>query len=405
MKFCPRCGEHLSGEEKFCPDCGMNLSEVKDSIVMKSDIEVKGADIKDTVVTKSKVKTSGSTIKDSVIMKSTVIQIDKYIGDMEGKYENQMNLGKTALEGKNYEEAIEFFTECLKIKQDSYEPWFLKGQACLKSKRYDEATVYFEESLDREDADKVKIFNEIKESIVEIIREASILEKNGREMLRKENMEYRMSYRSSEEHPLPSRPMNVLGYLIVSTVTTALNVKNPVADRDERKKQKYIEEGKKKIDEATNMFNCAIKLCDLLLYHDEKNEFALTKKGDILYRLKLYRDACDCYEKVLRINDKNIDAWRQRTKCYHAMGIRYIPNIYHTNNESSQLPTQYSQRIYPQHQSSQQFYAHRQHFQPYISYRCRFCGQPLIFVEERKRWYCYSCRRFNDELSEHPNIR
>lgn len=56
--------------------------------------------------------------------------------------------------------------------------------------------------------------------------------------------------------------------------------------------------------------------------------------------------------------------------------------------EQPQQPNQYPpmQKLQPQKIYSQQ-YSHPQ-------YPCPFCGQPLSYIQQYQRWYCYNCKRY-----------
>jgi tetratricopeptide (TPR) repeat protein len=45
---------------------------------------------------------------------------------------------------------------------------------------------------------------------------------------------------------------------------------------------------------------------------DSKDVMAWINRGDVLRDLKKYQESCDCYDKALKINEKNAEAWGKK---------------------------------------------------------------------------------------------
>jgi tetratricopeptide (TPR) repeat protein len=339
MNFCPECGAKVGGS-KFCPECGKPLLEGagENNVIQRSTLEARGP-VEDSVVSRSSVRTDRASIKDAVISHSTITQTEthQHFGESVGTYETQVELGRTAFEGKNFEEAVEFFNNALKIDSKSYEPWFLKGLACAELRRTDEAVTNLRRALRSSDRERVRIVEEIKGLVDRITKSAMVLETQANDLLSKANVElqYSYQYKSGAKSEKEGGMMGALALdLFVmpglgSSMRTTSAVdgleKKQEADKREAEGKKLEDQAKDLLSSAIKQYNSAIRFCDLVIEFFKEDEFSYMKRGEIFLRLKLYTDACKSYESVLSFNPYHRDALRLRGMCFHAQGLLVPP--------------------------------------------------------------------------------
>ena len=210
--FCPECGTKAVAGQKFCAECGSKFTGEPESpsTVVRSDISTEAA-LKDTVVSRSTVKAGGNIegsaisrstvrtesagIRDAVISHSTITQTEthQHFGESVGTYEAQMDLGRTAFEGKNWEEAVDFFNTALKIDARGHEPWFYKGISCAELRRTDEAVTNLRRALKLSGDGRPAIITEIKSLADRTARSGGLQETSANELIGKSRAELQRS--------------------------------------------------------------------------------------------------------------------------------------------------------------------------------------------------------------------
>lgn len=339
MKFCPDCGAKTGGS-KFCPDCGRSLADQngENNVIQRSTVETGGA-MDDSVVSRSTVKTDRVAIKDAVISHSTITQTEthQHFGESVGTYETQMELGRTAFEGKNYDEAVDFFNTALKIDSRSFEPWFLKGLSCAELRRTDEAVTNLRRALRTSDGHRVRIVEEIKALVDRISKSAMVVEAQANDLLSKANVELQYSYqyksgaRAEKDGSKASAlaldlfVMPGLGSSMRTTSAVEGLEKRQEADKREAEGKKFEDQAKDLLSNSIRLYNSAIRFCELVIEFNKEDEFSWMKRGEIFLRLKLYPDACRSYESVLSFNPYHREALRLRGMCFHAQGLPVPP--------------------------------------------------------------------------------
>jgi tetratricopeptide (TPR) repeat protein len=339
MKFCPECGAKTGGS-KFCPDCGRSLAEgtADNSVIQRSTVQAQGA-LEDSVVSQSTVKTDRAAIKDAVISHSTITQTEthQHFGESVGTFETQMELGRTAFEGKNYDEAVDFFNTALKIDSRSFEPWFLKGLSCAELRRTEEAVTNLRRALRSSGSEMQKVIDEIKGLVDRTARTAMVLETQAHELLSKANIELQYSYQykagAKKEKEGGMASALALDLFVMPGLGSSMRTSSAVEGMENRQEaQKREAEGKKLEDQAKDLlsgsvrlFNSAIRFCDLIIEFSKQDEFSFMKRGEIFLRLRLYPDACKSYDAVLSFNTYHREALRLRGMCYRAQGLPIPP--------------------------------------------------------------------------------
>jgi tetratricopeptide (TPR) repeat protein/ribosomal protein L37AE/L43A len=354
--FCPECGTKAVAGQKFCAECGSKFTGEPESpsTVVRSDISTEAA-LKDTVVSRSTVKAGGNIegsaisrstvrtesagIRDAVISHSTITQTEthQHFGESVGTYEAQMDLGRTAFEGKNWEEAVDFFNTALKIDARGHEPWFYKGISCAELRRTDEAVTNLRRALKLSGDGRPALITEIKSLADRTARSGGLQETSANELIGKSRAELQRSTAATSQ-ARTEKDKGLAGALALdmfvlpglgSTMRTDQVVegmeKRQAADKHEAEGRRLEEEAKGHASEAVKLYNSAIRLCDLVLEFERQDEYSLLKRGELFYRLRLYDDACKSYETLLGFNPDHKDALRMRGMCFTAQGKRVPP--------------------------------------------------------------------------------
>ena len=338
-KFCPECGARAGGA-KFCPECGHSLGEAagENNVIQRSTVETKGS-IDDSVVSRSTVRTDRAAISDAVISHSTITQTEthQHFGESVGTFDTQMELGRTAFEGRNYDEAVDFFNAALKIDSRGYEPWYLKGMSCAELKRTDEAVTNLRRALKAANGHRQRLVDEIKGLVERTAKTAMVLETQATELLSKANIELQYSYQhksgakaDKDKGMMGSLALDLfvlpgLGSSMRTTSAVESIEKKQEADKREAEGKKLEDQAKDILSGAVRLYNSAIRFCDLIIEFCKEDEFSWLKRGEIFLRLKLYQDACRSYEAVLSFSPYNREALRLRGMCYTAQGLPIPP--------------------------------------------------------------------------------
>jgi tetratricopeptide (TPR) repeat protein/ribosomal protein L37AE/L43A len=353
--FCPECGTRAVAGQKFCGECGAKFTgepeapaavvrsdvstgaALKDTVISRSTVKAGGA-IEGSVVSRSDVRTQSARISDAVISHSTITQTEthQHFGESVGTYEAQMDLGRTAFEGKNWEEAVDFFNTALKIDARSHEPWFYKGVSCAELKRIDEAVTNLRRALKLAGEKAPPVLDDIRRLADRISRSATQEETAANDLLGKSRAElqYSVAYQQAAPRPeggivgktlaLDFSFIPVIGQNLRQERREPVASRAPDADRREEKSARLEEQAKGHLSEAVRLWNSSVRLCDLVLEFEKNDEFSWLKRGEIFFRLKLYDDACRSYESLLAFNPDHKDALRMRGMCFSAQN-RPIP--------------------------------------------------------------------------------
>jgi len=439
---------------KFCPECGHGLAEGvgENNVVSRSNMETQGS-IDDSVISRSTVKTDRTSIKDAVISHSTITQTEthQHFGESVGTFETQMELGRTAFEGRNYDEAVDFFNAALKIDSRGFEPWFLKGLSCAELKRTDEAVTNLRRALKSADGQRQRVVDEIKGLVERTAKTAFALEAQATELLSKANNELQYSYqaKSGAKAKQSDGMMGALALdiFVMPGLGSSMRTNSAVegieqkqdADKREAEGKKLEDQAKDILSGAVRQYNTAIRFCDLVIEFNKEDEFSWLKRGEIFLRLRLYTDACHSYEAVISFNPYNREALRLRGMCYTAQGLPIPPPIAaqavapplqpqifpvpshpspmapapsqraaQATSQSLQpeqpkgapAPTQSSPMTHSQISPLKSPQSHPLAAQPPIRPQCAnpcpYCRGEMSFVNERKVWFCGACRRFSD---------
>jgi len=334
-KFCPDCGAKAEGA-RFCPECGHALAggAGENNVMQRSSVETRGP-IDDSVISRSTVNTDRASIKDAVISHSTITQTEthQHFGETVGTYDTQMELGRTAYEGRNYEEAVDFFNAALKIDSRGFEPWFLKGLACAELRRTDEAITNLRRALRSADGHRPRAVGELRGLIERTAKGAQVLEAQATQLLSKANIELQYSYQykagAKTEKGRGMMGALALDLLVLPGLGSSMRTTSAVegiekkqeADKREAEGRKLEEQAREILSGAVRQYNSAIRYCDLIIEFDKQDEFSWFKRGEIFMRLKLYQDACKSYEALLAFSPCNQEAIRLRGMCYTAQGL------------------------------------------------------------------------------------
>jgi tetratricopeptide (TPR) repeat protein len=359
QNFCPECGVKAVPGQKFCGECGARSSgdgqdsapsatiyrsdvatdvALKETVVSRSTVRAGGA-IEDSVVSRSDVRTGSAGIRDTVISHSTITQTEthQHFGESVGTYEAQLDLGKTAFEGKNWQEAVDFFNTALKIDSRGYEPWYLKGLACAELRRTDEAVTNLRRSLKLAGEKASSLISELKALSDRVARAGQLQETSANEIIGKARLELQNSA-NYQSQATSGKDKGLAGALALdlfvipglgSSMRTSQAVegleKRQAADKHESEGRRLEEEAKGLASEAVRLYNAAIRYCELVLEFSKQDEFSWLKRGELFYRLRLYDDACQSYESLLEFNPDHRDALRMRGMCFSVQGKRIPP--------------------------------------------------------------------------------
>jgi tetratricopeptide (TPR) repeat protein len=366
MKFCPECGARTGGA-KFCPECGKALSEgfntdagrdavqspepstvsrstvktsgsIEDTLVTRSSVEAQGP-VEDSVISRSTVKTDRTSIKDAVISHSTITQTEthQHFGESVGTFDTQMELGRTAYEGHNYEEAVNFFNAALKIDARGYEPWFLRGLSYAELRRTDEAVTNLRKAMKSSDTQRERVVDDIKGLVERTSKTAMVLETQATDLLSKADIELQYSYKY-KSGAKAEKDKGIMGVLkldlsVIPVIGPSMRTTSAAeglehqqeADKREAEGKKLEDQAKDLLSGAVKLYNSAIRFCDLVIEFNKEDEFSWLKRGEIFLRLKLYPDACKSYEAVLAFSPYHREALRLRGMCYTAQGMAVPP--------------------------------------------------------------------------------
>ena len=357
--FCPECGVKAVPGQKFCGECGARFSgegqdgsasgaiirsdvstgaPLNDSVVSRSTVKAGGA-MEGSVVSRSEVRTEGAGIRDAVISHSTIMQTEthQHFGESVGTYEAQLDLGKTAFEGKNWQEAVDFFNSALKIDSRGYEPWYYKGMSCAELRRTDEAVTNLRRSLKLSGEKAGTVIDDIKALTERIARAGRLQESSANELIGKARFELQNSA-NYQAQASTGKDKGLAGALALdlfvipglgSSMRTTSAVegleKRQAADKHEAEGRRLEEQAKGHASEAVRLYNAAIRFCDLVLEFQKQDAPSWLRRGELYYRLRLYDDACKSYESVLEFNPDHRDALRMRGMCFTAQGKRVPP--------------------------------------------------------------------------------
>jgi tetratricopeptide (TPR) repeat protein len=379
--FCPDCGTKVVPGQKFCGECGarfsgdgldgasgatINRSDVstdvalKETVVSRSTVRAGGA-IEDSIVSQSDVRTESAGIRDTVISHSTITQTQthQHFGESVGTYEAQMDLGKTAFEGKNWPEAVDFFNTALKIDSRGHEPWFLKGMSCAELRRTDEAVTNLRRALKLAGQKTAPLIADIKALSDRMARAGGLQETSANELIGKARAELQQSA-NYQSQASTGKDKGIAGVLALdlfvipglgSSMRTTQAVegleKRQAADKHESEGRRLEEQAKSTASEAVRLYNAAIRYCDLVLEFEMKDEYSLLKRGELYYRLRLYDDACRSYETILEFNPDQRDALRMRGMCFTVQGKRITPPPGGATAQPAAAPLQQSSQAAP----------------------------------------------------------
>lgn len=388
QNFCPECGAKAVAGAKFCPECGGRFGapassqpaptssleeraaaassrthpsslddstkQATDSVITRSDVETRsslkdtvvsrstvraGGPIEDSVVSRSDIQTKSAGIRDTVISHSTITQTEthQHFGESVGTYEAQLDLGKTAFEGKNWDEAVDFFNTALKIDSRGFEPWYFKGMSCAELRRTDEAVTNLRRALKLSGEKADSLLSEIKALSDRIARAGQLQENSANELIGKARFElqnsanYQAQARTGKDKGLAgSLALDLfvlpgLGSSLRTTQAVEGLEKRQEADKREAEGRRLEDQAKGFATEAVKLYNSAIRYCDLVLEFSKQDEFSLLKRGELHFRLRLYDDACRSYEALLSFNPNHRDALRMRGMCFSAQGRPVTP--------------------------------------------------------------------------------
>ena len=377
QNFCPECGAKAQAGAKFCPECGAKFGapasqippipassqppvslddgpdQASDSVITRSDVETRssikdtvvsrstvraGGPIEDSVVSRSDIQTKNAGIRDTVISHSTITQTEthQHFGESVGTYDAQMDLGRTAFEGKNWQEAVDFFNTALKIDSKGFEPWYFKGMSCAELRRTDEAVTNLRRALRLAGPKSQTIIDQVKALSDRIARMVQLQENSANELLGKARSELQNSanYQSQAQKGKDKGLAGALALdlLVIPGLGSSMRTTNAVEGMEKRQEaDKREAEGRRLEDQATThaseavkLYNAAIRYCDLVIEHDKQDEYSWLKRGELYFRLRLYDDSCKSYESILAFNPNHRDALRMRGQCFTTQG-RPVP--------------------------------------------------------------------------------
>ena len=84
--------------------------------------------------------------------------------------------------------------------------------------------------------------------------------------------------------------------------------------------EKYLNNAAADIFSLNSQYNESIEYYDKILKSDNKNINAYNNKGHALYNLGRYEEAIKCFDKVLELDDKNINAYNNKGSSLSALG-------------------------------------------------------------------------------------
>ena len=389
VNFCPDCGARVVSGAKFCLECGSKFplpggagdpgkdspsrdggtndaadtafsradvktagnvegsvvarskadqaGKVRDSVISRSDVQAGGA-IEGSVVDRSDVRTDRTSIKDAVISHSTIVQTEthQHFGETVGNYESQMDLGRTAYEGKNWDEAVDFFNMALRMDSRGFEPWFLKGLSCGELGRTDEAVTNLRRSLKLAGKDSPRLMECVKDIVDRMVKTAIVQETQANDLLGRSRAHLQFSYSAkagarSDRDGTTVKALGIdlfvlpgLGSSMRTTSAVEGMEKRQEADKREAEGRRLEDQAKESMSEAVKLYNSAIRYCDLMLEFQKEDEYSWMRRAEVFARLKLYDDAIGSYESVLAFNPSHKDALRLRGMCFTAQG-RPVP--------------------------------------------------------------------------------
>ncbi len=385
QNFCPECGAKAQAGAKFCPECGQSYGgpapssqslreeagppssrafppssrspvsledatePASDSVITRSDVETRstikdsvvsrstvraGGPIEDSVVSRSDIQTKNAGIRDTVISHSTITQTEthQHFGESVGTFDAQMDLGRTAFEGKNWQEAVDFFNTALKIDSKGFEPWYFKGMSCAELRRTDEAVTNLRRALRLAGPKSQTIIDQVKALSDRIARMGQLQENSANELIGKARLElqnslnYQAQAKSGKETGLAGAL--ALDLLVIPGLGSSMRTTNAVegmekrqeADKREAEGRRLEDQAKTHASEAVKLYNAAIRYCDLVIEHQKQDEFSWLKRGELYFRLRLYDDSCKSYESILSFNPNHRDALRMRGLCFPTPG-------------------------------------------------------------------------------------
>ena len=280
--------------------------------------------IEDSIVLKSKIQGKPTSICDSVIHRSTIIHDgDVIYGDLkvekvdldEGQVENYLELANRAVEGENFEEALEYFNKVLENDPEDQNGLIGKALALGRLERYKQSINIFEKCLDLG-----YDLKHIKKCITNIIGflENKISE-NQTHHQRHLTEAQRLQKRGKEAEPPIFR--------------------SPIyQEMRKAEANQYYKEAKTAYKHAAHYnaahryylsiynyyFNFLVKCCDKSLELDPTmNEIwqtkigALTKIGNRTGAMLSTVEFCD---HLLKRNPRNFDAWKTKIYNLHQLG-------------------------------------------------------------------------------------
>jgi tetratricopeptide (TPR) repeat protein len=390
VNFCPDCGARVVSGAKFCLECGSRFPRpgatgdaeqgapsrggrteaatdtvisranvktegnvegssvarspvdaaggVQDSVISRSNVQAGGA-IEGSVVDRSDVWTERTSIKDTVISHSTIVQTEthQHFGESVGSLDSQMDLGRTAFEGKNWEEAVEFFNTALKMDARGFEPWFLKGLCCAELKRTDEAVTNLRRAIRLSGKECHRVAETIRDLVNRLIKTGIMQETQANELMGKARIEMQVSYNSkagiqsdrdggiTKALALDLFVLPGLGSSMRTTSAVESLEKRHEADKREAEGRRLEDQAKEHLSEAVKHYNSAIRYCDLMLESQKEDEFSWMRRAEIFARLKLYDDAIQSYDALLAFNPYQREALRLRGMCFAAQGRPVLP--------------------------------------------------------------------------------
>ncbi|MBM4249671.1 MAG: tetratricopeptide repeat protein [Euryarchaeota archaeon] len=475
--FCPECGTRAVPGQKFCGECGARFSggdapaetdagagapiaavrsglspdaPLKDSVVSRSTVRAGGA-IEGSAIGRSNVRTQSAGIRDTVISHSTITQTEthQHFGESVGTYDAQMDLGKTAYEGNNWQEAVEFFNTALKIDARGHAPWYYKGLSCAELGRTDEAVTNLRRALKLAGKGCPGLLGEVRALAERLAKRGGLQEGSANELVARANAErarsanYQAQASSGKERGLAQAL--ALDLLVIPGLGSSMRTtkavegleKRQAADKHETEGRRLEEQARGHASEAVRLYNASIRLCSLVLEFEKQDEYSLLKRGELYYRLRFYDDACKSYEELLGFSPGHPDAIKMRAMCFNALGKRApplpslaeppqpeappsggrpgplipqpLPAVHRTepappaaapDQQHAQAPTRpapaamvASQAIHGAPQSPVTGAAPPA--QPQNINPCPFCRGEMTFVRSKGVWQCSSCRQYS----------
>lgn len=148
--YCKHCGKEISDDSRFCRFCGkLLIGETGETIGARRDA-YKGIDIKGTAAVgggqiiqiEHLHQLKGEDRTREIFLSATkenVDEVDQLFNEPLGTPDTYLKLGSFEFVNENYEKAVEYFDNIIKIDITNSVAWMVKGITLERQRRYDDA--------------------------------------------------------------------------------------------------------------------------------------------------------------------------------------------------------------------------------------------------------------------------